>query len=162
MKLRYQIAISVLTALVLTVAVEQAFSQTAKVIALSPEDAKQAESLYQQKKDIEDKIAKLEDLVKNKYLIEGVPLYMGCVFIEIANPYPNQTNLHYCRLAGWEGGFQFSEDFKFIVPKPPVLHGDQWNIYPSCGSGFLAGCIQLTPSPWALTTPWINSVVNTH
>lgn len=89
------------------------FGQSAKVIALSPADAAQAKSLYAQQADIEKRIADLQASITHKYLLaskeeEGHTNTIGYGtkdFMWVKN--------------GWgTGAFQFSEDFKFIVPSP--------------------------------------------
>lgn len=89
-------------ALFLVLAASPLFGQTAKVIQLSPEDAAQAKSLYAQKAEIEKKISSLVDGVHDKYLI-------------ISHHGPD--GLYGIYKDGWNNGFEFSDDYKFIVPK---------------------------------------------
>ena len=72
--------------------------QTAKVIQLSPEDAKQAATLYAKKADIEKQIDALHVEITQKYISKE----QGWLVFS-SNP--------------WSNGFEYSDDFKFIVPK---------------------------------------------
>jgi hypothetical protein len=69
-------------------------AQTAKVIELSPEDAKAAKAAYEQRDAANKTIADLEKKVKTKLLQDK----------------DGKTK------DGWLAGFQYSEDFRFIVP----------------------------------------------
>lgn len=115
-----------------------AFGQTAKVIALSPADAAEAKSLYAQRDAIEKKIADLHVKIEHAYVILAQP--------------PEHPDWVMNWKPGWGGGFQFSEDFKFIVPLYP--HSD---ISPSIGCGGInwSGCIggQFITTPYVLTSP---------
>jgi hypothetical protein len=91
-------------------------AQTAKVIQLSESDAAEAKSLYAQQKEIEAKIADLRYRITKNYLTaskeeEGHtntysdPRGGGWVWVK----------------EGWGGGnYDFSEDFKFIVPHTSI------------------------------------------
>jgi hypothetical protein len=79
-------------------------AQTAKVIELTPAEAKEAKALYAEQKAVADKIEKLRASIEKAHLI-----------VVTATTYWDQpTNT--LKLQGWYGGFEFSEDFKFIVP----------------------------------------------
>jgi hypothetical protein len=90
-------------------------AQTAKVIALSQEDAKLAKSLYEERDLVNKKIAELDSKVKKDYLLGEKGSSCG------------QNGKYY--MPGWGcGEFEFSEDFKFIVPKPSCCSGiTLWN-----------------------------------
>jgi hypothetical protein len=106
------------------------FGQTAKVIALSPEDAAQAKALFTQKAEIEKKIKHLEDAVHDKYLI---------------TPHHGPSGLYGTYKEGWSAGFDYSEDFKFIVPKVYVPSSTN-----CCGSSYgiwSSGCNYTTITP---------------
>ena len=79
------------------------FGQTAKVVALTPEDAAKAKALYAEQARVEENIAQLRDRISMVYLDPG-----------------------------WFTGFEFSEDFKYIVPAsqplPSVTNGYTWPI----------------------------------
>jgi hypothetical protein len=96
------------------------FAQTAKVIQLSPEDAAEAKSLYEQKAAIEQKIEAMEEKVATDYLEDKTKpaAYRYCVkFVGDTCVQGGPKDVHYPRRDGWESGFEFSVDFKFIVPK---------------------------------------------
>ena len=96
-------------------------AQTAKVIQLSPEDATKAAALYQQKADIEKQITDLEEKITESYLKGKADSYFcGVGYICVASPAPK---------SGWESGFEYSSDFKFIVPKPVST---SIGLYPIC------------------------------
>jgi hypothetical protein len=116
-----------------------AYAQTAKVIALSPADAAEAKDLYAQRDAINKKIADLQTKVTTKYLMEEKP-GPGNSFIAYSTwctnpsgqmiacvPTPaekraraeqeeKEKKMHHLELKeGWFS-FEFSDDFKFIVP----------------------------------------------
>lgn len=130
-------------------------AQTAKVIALSPADSAEAKALYVQRDTINKKIEELQKKITDKYLSVEKPgpgmfgsgaTNNGCValFDGSGIPHPPCTKPtaaekaaadkeynsqhHLERIPGWDD-FQFSEDFKFIVP---VEHK-----YPSSGPTFM-------------------------
>ena len=106
--------------------------QTAKVIQLSPEDAKQAQALADEQKALDEKTAAFREAVKQKYLVtterkEAGDCYAG-VFMTNATSgflvlgdgtinWSSKPEPYYRR--GWRcGEYQYSDDFKFIVPVP--------------------------------------------
>ena len=106
--------------------------QTAKVIPLTQKDATEAKSLYAQQKDIEGKIADLRYRITKDYLTaskeeEGhTSTYSD----------PQGGGRVWVRNGWGDGHFDFSEDFKFIVPQePPKYNSNPWN-----------NCITLTGS----------------
>lgn len=101
-------------------------AQTAKVIQLSPEDAKQAQNLYAEKAEVEAKIADLQNKIKVEYLSEY------------------QESFGSYTLPGWELGFEYSTDFKFIVPKPTPLNLN--SLFPSTGN-----CSWIAPATGTIT-----------
>lgn len=120
-------------------------AQTAKVIALSPADAAEAKDLYAQRDAILKKIDDLHQKIADKYLSDVKPgpgglfsggyIVSGCALTLQANgnvqPCPPPTAAekkaeedrkakeklqhHLERKYGWSS-FEFSEDFKFVVP----------------------------------------------
>jgi hypothetical protein len=83
-------------------------AQTAQVIQLSSTDSDTAQSLYAEKASVEKQIASLEQKIKKSYLTPAVTGgYSFCV-----NKYCTSTRGY------WDNGFEYSSDFKFIVPKP--------------------------------------------
>ncbi|KAA6459640.1 hypothetical protein DYQ86_16100 [Acidobacteria bacterium AB60] len=90
-------------------------AQNAKVIELAPAEGSRAKALYEQRAHIEREIEDLTDDITAKYLRpEG-------------------------RLRdGWPSSFEFSEDFRFIVPAyPRTING--WSNAMPCGSCFVGG-----------------------
>lgn len=89
-------------------------AQTAKVIQLSPEDAAQAKALYAQKADIEKQIAGLEQKITTKYLAKDKSSSFWVFNNQESSPWP------------WLNGFEYSDDFKFIVPNKaaPAYNGN--------------------------------------
>ena len=88
-----------------------ATAQTAKVVALSPADAKEAADLHAQKAAIEAKMWSLESRIRRKLY----PPWATCI--------PGQTCFPmYSLPPPWSCGFEYSEDFKYVVPKacPPA------------------------------------------
>jgi hypothetical protein len=73
------------------------FSQTAKVIQLTPDEAKEAKSLYEQKAAIEAQVVNLHQKIITKYSLDNknsmFPAY----------------------------DFEYSTDYRFVVPKIPVM-----------------------------------------
>jgi hypothetical protein len=108
-------------------------AQTAKVIALSPEDAAQAKSLYEQKAALEKKIADFQAKIDDKYTMvyhdyptsaciqlcpNGVCPKTPCTdFPKVSEEDKKRAHVREHEF-GWVGGFEFSDDYKFIVPKP--------------------------------------------
>lgn len=107
------------------------YSQSAVVVVLDGQDAAQIAHLYAQKADIEKQIKDLKDQIHDKYLVD---------------PHYNQNHgLYGTPKTGWESGdFEFSEDFKAIVPKTNYL--------------FTSGACITTP--YFTTAPIITNTVN--
>ena len=100
------------------------YAQTAKVVALSADDAKTAKSLYDEQAALDKRKAAFEELVRTRYLTvkkgdkewgdEGVVFSLNGSGTTIKTSYR----------AGWNyGQFEYSEDFKYIVPKSPPING---------------------------------------
>lgn len=86
-----------------------AFGQSAKVVQLSPDDATTAKSLDAQQKDIQHQIKAFESRVRKKYLVKTTDRNGSC------------QSLDGEIISGWGcGEFEYSEDFKFIVPATPA------------------------------------------
>lgn len=93
-------------------------AQTAKVQALTPAEAAEAKSLYQQKSDIEKKITDFRDSLVKEYVETKDPK-------QAANSsttwYSFGSKGQFYYRAGWDSdSFLFSDDFKYIVPAPSV------------------------------------------
>lgn len=120
-------------ALFLILAASPLIGQTAKVIALSPEDAAEAKTLYTQKAEIEKRIINLTDTIQHKYLA-------------LVPPHEGLNGFRHFK-DGWSIGFEFSEDYKFIVPKV-------WTPLPSspcCSASW--GCFNPNPATITGTAP---------
>jgi hypothetical protein len=113
-----------------------ALAQTASVVELTPDDAAVAKRLYDQQAAITKQIADLQVKIRNKYLIQPC---------QTARP-----SVEFCASSStWFNGFEYSTDFKFIVPKPLPT-------YPTttCGYPILCGT---TLTPAFVNTPAISS-----
>lgn len=101
------------------------FGQTAKVIQLSDRDAAEAKALYASKSEIEEKIRELQERINENYLRKVVNSNIDCPSgfdLGYLTGFTGPTSLiqHVCYKNGWTGNFQFSEDFRFIVPSSMV------------------------------------------
>lgn len=115
-----------------------AYSQTAKVVQLSPVDVVEIKSLYAQRDEIEKKIADFKTKVEHQYISDEVTYpSTACITFETmgscAPPKPTpaqeKASHHWQLKDGWTSGFEYSEGFKFIVPLPrPVFS----TIAPGC------------------------------
>lgn len=116
-------------------------AQTAKVIQLSQDDAKQAKALTDEQTALDKRKAEFEEAIRTRYLtvIRGDKDW-GDTSVQIWNGAGVKSYR-----AGWDTGrFEYSEDFKFIVPKT----------VPSIGYGSYSiwgGCSQFVPSIGAVT-----------
>lgn len=88
-----------------------ASAQTAKVIQLSPEDSVTAKSLQDEQTALDKRVADFHDrIVKNYLLVPGAAKQSN---IWYGSSYPYKP--------GWVTGlFEYSDDFKFIVPKNTI------------------------------------------
>jgi hypothetical protein len=93
-------------------------AQSAKVIQLSPEDAKQAKQLHDASEAAAKKESEFQDVIRERYLKaskeeEGHTQTYGYLFT-----FQGKEKSHgYWVKSGWGNGtFEFSEDFRFIVP----------------------------------------------
>src|ERR1700735_1313081 len=96
-----------------------ASAQTAKVVQLSPLDAEKARSLYEQSDRIDKEISDLEVQIGQQYISNMEPR-TGCVNYNKALdsvPCEEPKGKTFTLQPGWESGFVFSDNFKFIVPK---------------------------------------------
>lgn len=82
-------------------------AQTAKVVALTPQETKEAAALHKQLDDLQKKILEYDVKLAAKYLITTDTKDAVC-------PVANGTYLK----KGWEKTFIYSEDYKYIVPDP--------------------------------------------
>jgi hypothetical protein len=108
-----------------------AIAQDAKVVALSADEAAQAQALYARKAEIEKQISDLYDELDKKY-IQSSHVYSSKYQIVLSGCKKISETQQVCTgsRAGWDWGFVYSEDFKYIVPKPrpPAIP-----VYNNCG-----------------------------
>jgi hypothetical protein len=103
-------------ALLLVIAGACAPGQTAQVIQLTPEEAKQAAALYAEKAAVEAKIEALRVTLNDKYARSVCPAGATCsCLFNVGTGYCISDRIY---KSGWENGFIYSSDFKFIVPAP--------------------------------------------
>lgn len=136
-------------------------AQTAKVVQLSPVDVAEVKRLYAEKTEIEKKLADFQIKIEHQYISDEVTYPTtacisgflvlnpnGTVKSNISSPCnppkptPEQEkNSHdWKRKDGWQNGFEYSEDFKFIVPKMTPNSGIYKNSWIDCCA------ITLTPN----------------
>ena len=136
-------------------------AQVAKVIELSPEDAATAKSLFDQSYELAKRETAFREKIHDKYLTvekESGTLTSDCTkltnqgFIEFAPcnpplPKPKATKVK-VSADGWSYGYEYSEDFRFIVPKQPDVKSNGCISWPNtfttnpvswCGSTICAG-----------------------
>lgn len=81
-------------------------AQTAKVIQLSPDEAKEAQAIQQAKKDLQAREDALREKIAVAHLVTPNGGESDC------------QDANYKYKPGWNcGKFEYSEDFRFIVPK---------------------------------------------
>ena len=118
----------VLIALSLAVCSLSATAQTAQVIALTPDEAKEVRALYTEQDEVANKLKALQSQIKlNHVAVDPKDPDAGNVgasineFVECDNLLdhaPCAKGKIYAYRKGWENGFEFSTDFKYIVPLP--------------------------------------------
>lgn len=109
----------ILATLVAAVLTASLHAQSAKVIALSPADAAQAKQLREQLDVATKRLGDFTESIRAKYLTaakedEGHTQTHGFSF-----SFGGKETTHgYWVKPGWgDGGFEFSDDFKYIVPQ---------------------------------------------
>lgn len=103
------------------------YGQNAKVAVLEKGDSEKAEQLHAAVKKANDELAAFIKSVEKKYVTSktGEPR-TSMLFADGTMLLSNETRavkrfdgkLYYPPLSGWEYGFEFSDDWKFLVPKP--------------------------------------------
>jgi hypothetical protein len=141
---------------ILLIAALPVLGQTAKVVQLSPEDATKAKQLYDAQLAAEKAYADFQVDIGNRYVSHAVTWpTTACAVIcpdgdcskaqlcTPPKPTPEQEkNSHgFLFNDGWTYGFEFSADFKFIVPKD----APKW-----------------TPSVYGGTAPWCGNVLTVN
>lgn len=137
-----------------------ALSQTAKVVVLSSEESAEANAIAQARKDLDKRSDALRDKIEAKYLYLQMPATAsvcvgnGCIPPPPPAPTEEQKLAARSWLIGWEYGFEFSEDYKAIVPKK----GPSGYYFAPSSSGVITlPCCNATmsPSPCYMTElPW--------
>lgn len=94
------------------------FAQSAKVIQLDTADAAEAKQVYQQMQDAQKAWNDIQKRIASKYVEERFVAQTGTKLTK--------------NKKGWENGFNFSEDFKSIVPMITVTSGIGSGQYISC------------------------------
>jgi hypothetical protein len=143
------------------VCLSTAHAQTAKVIALDDKTAQHVKELYEQKARVEAEIAHVIRDIDDAYTKHDVTVpQTACFSVQSSNDSwstctppkltPEQEKASHQRwyFDGWENGFEFSDDFKYIVPKKRSV------TYTASG----LGCSYVTPATTTLT--WGNSFTN--
>jgi hypothetical protein len=103
-ELRRIVALMFLCMLVATV-----IAQSAKVIQLTPAEAAEAKRLYEQQIEIAEQIRKFNDTIRTRHLAATETTGSASAIMINGKFMP--------LIDGWDGGrFQYSEDFRFIVP----------------------------------------------
>jgi hypothetical protein len=108
-----------------------AFAQNAKVIALSPSDAAKSQQLHEAAIAAQKAVEDFDKEVDHKYT------------------YDSSAAIQPVHKKGWESGVEYSEDWRFIVPKTYGLTvsgtGTLIGTWPSCGYGSLP-CFTTSPA----------------
>jgi hypothetical protein len=98
-------------------------AQTAKVVQLKPEDAARAKALYAEKTRIEQEIADFRQHINDDYPEVGVTVPCSasvCMGAGCVPPPPPKVSCHRALDGDWANGFDFSSDFRFVVPSRPA------------------------------------------
>lgn len=126
------------------------FAQDAKVIALDPADAAKAKALFEEKARVEKGIADLQNKIQDAYVSHdeetvnyGIScpmfIYTGAPCLAKKDDKPAKRPMIRALNDGWKLGFVYSDDFKFIVPKPqpfPLVTppcSETWSVMPATG-----------------------------
>ena len=96
------------------------FAQTANVIELEPADTARAQKSWDALQKAQLDWASTQQFLSNRYTTvdENDPNASTLTTYVWRNDDPKITGKRHYR-KGWEAGFEFSKDFKFIVPKVP-------------------------------------------
>lgn len=84
-------------------------AQTAKVVALTPDEAREAKAISDQQKELDNRLAALRHKIIASHLYADGEEYWSC---SIGLPIEHHIK------EGWGCGsdFEFSDDYRFIVP----------------------------------------------
>jgi hypothetical protein len=118
-------------------------AQTANVIELSPEDSKEALKVWLAKVDADAKWEIEQTKIGERYthLTHDNPIIKDYeANLRSGGTHACYLNENVCIYPGFETGFEFSKDFKYIVPKPlepPMPQHIQLGIMPTGTGGTL-------------------------
>lgn len=114
-----RVRVGLVVALLLAVGVG---AQNAKVIQIDRDDARDAKAKWEALQKAQADWDAVAERVKKDYV------YVSKSSQECGSQF---MNVDYCYRKGWENNFDFSTDFKFIVPKPQPQYsgcnGTSWN-----------------------------------
>jgi hypothetical protein len=103
------------------------FAQSANVIELEAADAARARKAWDALQKAQAEWDDLRDQIGNKYTLTKQD-DAHCAGITLKDKY------YGCPMKGFENGFEFSKDFKFIVPKMPPATSINTFTFPAGGS----------------------------
>ena len=103
----------ILVVLLLSIA---AFTQAGKVLELDLADAKEAKSAYDDMTRANKRMADFNQRMREKYLV--VKDGSDSAASNIATCLTGTANGCAYYRKGWENGFEYSDDFRFMVPSP--------------------------------------------
>lgn len=83
-------------------------AQTAKVIALTPDEAREAKAISDQQKEIDNRLAVLRQRITANHLYADGKEYSSCSIVS--------NSEHHIKGEWGCGDFEFSDDYRFIVP----------------------------------------------
>jgi hypothetical protein len=137
-----------------------AHAQTALVIQLKPEDAVKAKQLYDEQTKVDQEIKDLQKRIEDNYLSYSMPI-SNCTTVLLSSPTvdtpcsPKDLLTVKKEWTTWE----FSSDFKFVVPKPnpPVTGGYSWSLTPCYGGAY---AYPTTGSPFVINPSGISTILD--
>lgn len=118
--------------------------QTAKVIALTPNETARAKQLKMDQENLTIETHEFELMIKHEYLMTSPPANA------IPNTIYNGCSGNNCWSPNWKPGwgnngeFEYSDDYRFIVPAKVLGNSGVINITP--GGSWWNGCYQTTPN----------------
>lgn len=139
--------LALVATIVLFGVIEKVYPQGAKVVALSPDDAKQAKALDDEQKALIAKAEAFREHIQKVYLTSTSTKWEdvdACYHAEINGLSTVTTELNaagqtvgpprFYYKRGWNcGQFVYSEDFKFIVPAPDPPHCSNITLFSNPG-----------------------------
>lgn len=127
-------------------------AQNAKVIELTPAEATEAKSIAQEQKDLAQREIDLRyDIALHHNIARELPtrasacIGKGC--IPSGLPEADHRWVEFV-VGGWLNGFEYSEDYRFIVPKAAPASNYIQSPCGAWGTTTLANCLTINPA-WA-------------